>query len=291
MDFPELSYANPTDPWLKRAIISGMERWAGRNYFVPLYARWKTEVIPAGGPIMPAVFELCEVQLDIAGEWPARIAEGVPVVIVANHPYGILDGFAALHMAEAIGRPFRVLINKDLTKVPEIRPYALPVDFAETRSAQAANMRMRADALRLLKEGVTVVVFPAGGVATAPSAFARAVELPWKSFTARLIQSAGAQVLPVWFEGQCSPMFHVMSRINLTLRLSLMIREFRRMVGGDLRARVGPVVTPAEIASVRDRVALTRLLFQRVHALSDVSAEEALAQAELLPDYLKGGER
>lgn len=291
MDFPELSYANPGDPWLKRTIISGMERWAGRNYFVPLYARWKNEVIPAGGPIMPAVFELCEVQLDIAGEWPPRIADGVPVVIVANHPYGILDGFAALYMAERIGRPFRVLINKDLTKVPEIRPYSLPVDFAETRAAQAANMRMRADALRLLKEGVTVVVFPGGGVATAPSAFSRAVELPWKSFTARLIQSAGAQVLPVWFEGQCSPIFHVMSRINLTLRLSLMIREFRRMVGGTLRARVGPLVTPDEIGAIRDRIALTRMLYERVNAMSGVPIEELLAQTELLPDYLTVGGR
>ena len=291
MDFPELSYANPSDPWLTRTIISGMERWAGRDYFVPLYARWRNEVIPSGGPIMAAVFELCDVRLDIGGAWPAAIAPDVPLVIVANHPYGILDGFAALYMAERLGRPFRVLINKDLTKVPEIRPYSLSVDFAETREAQAANLRMRNEALRLLSEGVTIVVFPAGGVATAPSAFARAVDLPWKSFTARMIQGSRAQVLPVWFEGQCSPMFHVMSRINLTLRLSLMIREFRRMVGGRLRARVGPVIAPDEIAGLRDRLALTRMLHARVHALSGVPVEETLALAELLPDYLKGTDR
>ena len=290
MDFPELSYANPGDPWLKRTIISGMERWAGRDYFVPLYARWKHEVIPSGGPIMPAVFELCDVRLDIGGLWPAEIAGNVPLVIVANHPFGILDGFAALSIAEEIGRPFRVLINKDLTKIPEIRPYSLPVDFSETREAQAANLRMRNEALRLLGEGVTIVVFPSGGVATAPSAFARAVELPWKSFTARMIQSGRAQVLPVWFEGQCSPMFHVMSRINLTLRLSFMIREFRRMVGGEVKARIGPLITPQEIGAIRDRAALTRFLYARVHAMSGVPIEETLAQAELLPNYLRGGE-
>ncbi len=291
MDFPELSYANPGDPWLRRTIISGMERWAGRDYFVPLYARWKHEVIPSGGPIMPAVFELCDVKLDIAGLWPAAIASGVPLVIVANHPYGILDGFAALNIAEQIGRPYRVLINKDLTKVPEIRPFSLPVDFSETREAQAANLRMRSDALRLLGEGVTIVVFPSGGVATAPSAFGRAVDLPWKTFTARMIQASRAQVLPVYFEGQCSPMFHVMSRINLTLRLSFMIREFRRMVGSALKAQVGPVIAPSEIAGIRDRAALTRLLYERVHAMSGIPVEETLAQTALLPDYLKGGER
>lgn len=290
-DFPELSYANPTDPWLKRTLIGAMEQWAGRGYFVPLYRRWKTEVIATGGPVMRAVFDLCDVRLEIAGGWPARIVPGVPLVIVANHPYGILDGFAAMAMAEEIGRPFRVLINKDLTKVPEIVPYALPVDFAETRQAQAANLRMRQEAIGLLKAGVTIVVFPAGGVATAPSAFARAVDLPWKSFTARMVQASGAQVLPVYFEGQCSPLFHVASRLHLTLRLSLMIREFRRMVGGSLTARVGPVIDPVELAGIRDRNALTQILFERVHALGGVTLEEVQAQSALLPEYLRGSDR
>ncbi len=291
MDFPELSYANPNDPWVKRTLISAMERWAGRGYFVPLYRRWQTEVIPSGAPIMRPVFDLCDVDLDISGAWPPRIAPGVPLVIVANHPYGILDGFAALVMAEEIGRPFRVLINKDLTKVPEIRPYSLSVDFAETREAQAANLHMRNEAIALLRQGTTVVVFPAGGVATAPSAFARAIDLPWKTFTARMIQTSGAQVLPVYFEGQCSPLFHVASRLHLTLRLSLMIREFRRMVGGTVSARVGEVVSSAELAPMRDRRVLTDYLFERVHALGSITPEEARASADLLPDYLRGADR
>lgn len=290
-DFPELSYANPTDPWLKRNVIAAMERWAGRGYFVPLYRRWRDEVIARGGPVMRPVFDLCGIRLEITGAWPASVAPGVPLVIVANHPYGILDGFAAMAMAEEIGRPFRVLINKDLTKVPEIRPYALVVDFSETREAQVANLRMRSEAIKLLKEGVTVVVFPGGGVATAPSAFGRAIDLPWKTFTARMIQASGAQVLPVFFEGQCSPLFHVASCLHLTLRLSLMIREFRRMVGGRLRANVGEVIAPAELALLRDRQVLIEMLCQRVHALGGISLEDVVAQAELLPDYLKGMDR
>jgi putative hemolysin len=290
MDFPELSYANPGDPWTRRTIIGAMERWAGRGYFVPLYRQWREEVVARGGPVMRPVFDLCDVTLEVGGAWPAAISSA-PLVIVANHPYGILDGFGALTLAEEIGRPFRVLINKDLTKVPEIRPYSLPVDFSQTRAAQAANLRMRNEAIGLLKQGVTVVVFPAGGVATAPSAFARAIDLPWKTFTARMIQASGAQVLPVYFEGQCSPLFHVASRLHLTLRLALMIREFRRMVGGRLGARVGDVISPAELAGMRDRLALTDFLFDRVHELGGVSAVEARHQAELLPEYLRGTDR
>ena len=85
----------------------------------------------------------------------------------------------------------------------------------------------------VLTEGIAEhanVVFPAGGVATAERPFGRAEELPWKAFTARLIQQAQASVLPVYFEGQNSPLFHLISRYSVMLRLSLLVSEFRRVV-------------------------------------------------------------
>jgi hypothetical protein len=107
-------------------------------------------------------------------------------------------GGAAMREAEEqtvnvrrLGRPFRVLINNDLMKIPEIAPFALPISFDETREAMAINMATRQQAVELLKAGVTIVVFPAGGVATAPKGFGRAVDLPWKMFPARLVQAAG----------------------------------------------------------------------------------------------------
>ena len=291
MTFPELSYANPTDPWLRRAVIGGMETWAGRDYFVPHYDTWRREIVPGPGPVIAPMLELIDLKLVVSGAWPPKLEPNAPLIIVANHPYGIADGIAALSLAEKLGRPCRVLINKDLMKIPEIRPYSLPVDFRETREAQAANLKMRGEALRLLKEGTTVVVFPAGGVATAPSAFGRAVDLPWKTFTARMIQASRAQVLPLFFAGQCSPLFHVASRLSLTLRLSLMIRELRRMVGGTLSVEVGELIGSAEMAGFKDRLALMTALFERVQRMSGRPIEETRALAALLPDYLTGGER
>lgn len=290
MKFPELTYANPSDPWLRRTVIAALEHWAGRDELLPYYETWRRDVVPGPGPVIRPMLDLLRIELQVTGAWPPAIESSVPVAICANHPYGIADGIAALSLAETLGRPCKVLINKDLMKVPEIRPYSLPVDFSETRAAHAANLRMRADAIAFLKSGGTVVVFPAGGVATAPSAFSRAVDLPWKTFVARLVLAGGAQVLPVWFDGQCTPLFHAASRINLTLRLSLMIRELRRLVGGRLVARAGTVISPAELGAFRDRIALTRLLHARVHALSGYAIADSLALAELLPAYLSGGE-
>ncbi|MGY3611739.1 1-acyl-sn-glycerol-3-phosphate acyltransferase, partial [Bradyrhizobium sp. Lot11] len=120
------------------------------------------------------LLDLIDVELDVKGNWPLEHIPAEPIVIVANHPFGIGDGVAVLALAEQLGRPFRVLIHNDLLKVPEMEPYSLPISFEETREAMAINMRSRHEAVRLLKEGTTIIVFPAGGVATARSGFGRA---------------------------------------------------------------------------------------------------------------------
>ncbi|MDX2309508.1 MAG: 1-acyl-sn-glycerol-3-phosphate acyltransferase [Hyphomicrobium sp.] len=284
-EFPELTYADPGDPPLRRWLIRNLERLSGRDALAPHYARWKTEVVPKGGRVIEPMLKLIDVELEIvARDWPPKIEPGQPVVIVANHPYGIMDGIAALTLAEDLGRPFRVLINKDLMKVPEIRPYSLPIDFDPTREAQATNLATRKEAIRLLGQGTTIVVFPAGGVATAPNPLGYAVDLPWKSFVARLVQSVKATVIPVYFEGQCTPLFHAVSRLSLTLRLSLLIHEFRRKVGSSIVARIGLPVPFAALQNAKDRKALVQELYNLVHA----EAPRVPPKQARLPRWLRG---
>ncbi len=288
MQFPELTYAQPGDHWLRRWTIRAIEYLAGRSYFVPLYKKWKDEIIPLGGPIIEPVLDLIDVKLDLGGQtWPPTINPDVPIVIVANHPFGIVDGLCALSLAERLGRPFRVLIHKDLLKVPEIRPYSLPVDFDETREAVVNNIKMRHEALELLKNGTTIVVFPAGGVATSPTPWGKAVDLPWKVFTSRMILESKAQVLPIYFEGQNSSLFHAVSWISLTLRLSLIIRELRTHVGRPVRVHIGETI-PFEKMTGRARQALTTELYETVHTLSGDRVGDIRARMSRLPGYLLG---
>lgn len=286
--FPELTYSKPEDPWTARWTIRAIEHLAGRNYFVPLYERWQREHVASGGPVIAPMLELCDIPFAKTGEWPPKLEPNVPLVIVGNHPFGIIDGIGALALAEQLGRPFRVLINKDLMKVPEIRPYSLAVNFDETRAAQAENIKMRNEALRLLKEGTTIVVFPSGGVATSVRLGSPAVDLPWKTFTARMIQASRAQVLPIFFEGQCQPLFHLVSRYSLTLRLSLIIAELRRRVGTTLTVRVGELIPSAALHDKKDRIALMNELFDHVWRLSGRDLVEIRTDMEQLPAWLRG---
>ena len=269
MRFPELSYANVDDPPLKRGVVRVLERLAGRDYFAPLYDQWRSDALTRHGSVMRPMLGLIGVELEVVGaHWPPMVLPNLPLVLVANHPFGILDGIAALTLAEDLGRPFKVLINRELMKVPELQPFSLPIDFRETREAQATNLRTRSEAIRALAEGTTIIIFPAGGVATAQKPFGRAIELPWKLFTARMLQAAQASVLPVYFEGQCGRLFHLASHVSMTLRLSLLIREFRRAVGNRIVAHVGDVIPFAELEHRADRKALMTELYQRVHTLA-----------------------
>ncbi len=167
MDFKELSYANERDTRIKRWFIRSIEGLSGRDRYARLYDIWRSDIVGKSERIFGKMLDLIDVRLVAKGEWPPREIPDAPIVIVANHPFGIGDGIAVLALAEQLGRPFKVLINNELLKVPEMNDYSLPVSFEETKEAMAINMKTRHEAVRLLKEGTTIIVFPAGGVATA----------------------------------------------------------------------------------------------------------------------------
>jgi len=268
VDFAEFSYANPEQPLVKRLVIRTIEGLSGRKRLLDVYEFWRTAVVGTSPQMWSDLLGLINTPLSIStGEWPPRELPEGPLVLVANHPYGIGDGLAILSLAEQLGRPFKILINNELLKVPEVRPFSLPVDFEETKDALKTNMNTRREALRLLNEGYTIVVFPGGGVATAKTAFGRAEELPWKTFTAKMIRSSRATVLPVYFEGQNSALFQFVSGFSLTLRLSLLVREFRRLVGSTISARAGEPLPYEVIAGLRDQKEIMDFLQDRVMEL------------------------
>jgi putative hemolysin len=293
MESELLSYASPHDPRWKRWTMRAIEDLSGRRRLLPIYRAWRTQVAGKSSRMMNELLGMIGTRLEInggnpdAGPWPVTVPPEMPLVIVANHPFGIGDGIAALALAEQLDRPYRILANSDFLKVPEIRHLALPIDFSENREAIKTNLESRNMARRLLRDGVTIVVFPAGGVATAEHPAGSAEELPWKTFTARLIQQAEAAVLPVYFEGQNGPLFHFVSRYSLTIRLALLVSGLKNFVGATVPVHVGAVVPFAELACKTDRQGLTLELYARVHQLAPASRHLPLDELRPRPPHAR----
>lgn len=268
LEFKQLSYANERDTRIKRWFIRSIEGLSGRDRYARLYDIWRSDIVGKSERVFGKMLDLIDVRLLAKGDWPPRDLSDAPIVIVANHPFGIGDGIAVLALAEQLGRPFKVLINNELLKVPEMNDYSLPVSFEETKEAMAINMKTRHEAVRLLKEGTTIIIFPAGGVATAKKGFGRAEDLPWKIFPAKLIQAARASVIPIYFEGQNGRLFHLASRLSMTLRISLLIREFRRLSGSTITAHVGALMSWEALSEGSDRKDLLSKLYSAVFSMA-----------------------
>ncbi len=270
---PPISYASAQMPRWRRRFLHLVERAYGIADADRRYEAWRAGFAGYCGDAMGRLLAVYDIKLELRGQpWPPPRDPARPLMLIANHPFGVPDGIAIMALAEQLGRPAKVLINADLLRIPEIQALSLPIDFAETREAMAVNMASAREAVAGLTRGETVVIFPSGGVATARWPFGPAGDLPWKTFVAKLVHKARADVLPLYFAGQNSWLFHAASQLSLFLRLAMIVPEALRRVGRTIEVHAGSIIPYDELATVADRRALTDLLRRRVFALAPPGA-------------------
>ena len=254
-EIEHFSYAAPDDPRLKRLVIRVIETMTGQPYLKSLYDAHRLNPVP-GESFWAAALRSLELKIVANTEALACWPKTGPLVVVANHPFGVLDGLIISHITSQVRDDFLVLTNSVLYRAEEIRPHLLPIDFAETKEALGTNLKSRAAAKAHLLRGGVLVIFPAGGASTAPKPWSRrAVDPEWKNFTARLITGAKAPVVPVYFAGQNSRLFQIASHISMTLRLSLFFKEVYDKIGSELHVQIGEVMPYSELESL-DRTKL-----------------------------------
>jgi putative hemolysin len=263
------SYAAPSDPPVKRQLIRLVEKATGQPALKRLYLANQRDPRPSESFWAAAVRAL---KLDVVYDEAAlaKLPRTGPLVFVANHPYGVLDGLVISWLVQKARPDFLVLTNAVLMRAPEVRDAILPIDFSDNPEARAINVRSRATAREHLVKGGAVVVFPAGAVSTAPDRLGRrpAVDGPWQPFVAQLIQRSKASVAPIWFGGQNSRLFQIASHISLTLRLSLLFHEVKSQIGATLPVAIGAPIPFEAIAHLKDRRALADHLMAATYALA-----------------------
>lgn len=278
-----LTYADPAAPYLTRTFINCVESLCGRRALVKLYEQWRRQWTFSGLSLWSSALYWLGVTLKVEGEaWPPVLPRDERLVVIANHPFGLLDGIAICALAEQIGRPFKILAHSQLMRVPEAMPYFLPIDFNETEAAIRNNVESRRRAVAALAAGETIVIFPAGGVSTAPlklplRQFTRADDLPWKNFVYRLIRAGRASVLPLYFVGQNGPLFHAASRVSMAWRLALLVGALNKRRGKPLHVRVGRPIPWAELAAIPSPGEAMSEMRRRVYALGRPQGRQGLA--------------
>ncbi len=268
-DQPKVTYVEDSDSWLRRHVIDLVERLMGRRQVDEIYNALKV------ADFDPEIFFADalahgNISLSYDAVQLGKVPASGPVVFIANHPFGIVDGLGLCNLALKSRGNFQILIHAILCQDEDLLPHFLPVDFTEHRDARKTNIYTKRAALQSLQNNVPILIFPSGGIATADKfGFGTIADRPWTTFAAKLIQQSGATVIPCFFHGRNSRLFQCASHIAEPLRLALLLNEIVNKFDSTVRISIGNPVTPEEVTALGSRAHLTQALHDKVWALQD----------------------
>ncbi|MBN2157057.1 MAG: lysophospholipid acyltransferase family protein [Candidatus Lokiarchaeota archaeon] len=162
---------------------------------------------------------------------------------VSNHAFGFLDGTILLGYIGKERPIFKFTGNYILQKIKASKDYVIPVNPFDERG-KPKGMGGTNVALEWLENGNVIGFFPAGEVATYYEGSKEITDRPWKKGVFKLIRMAQVPIVPIYFEGTNSRIFHILGRIHTYVRTFLLIKEYFKKRGETISVRVGGIVYP-----------------------------------------------
>ena len=264
---PRISYTNPDDTWLVRHFVSSIEILLGRNKIEAVYNNLKDEQFN-----LTTFFSSALKETKITAKYDLEKLQAVPktgpLMFVANHPFGVVDGIVLCDMALRVRGDLRIMLHSLLCQDSQLAQFFLPIDFQETKQALKTNIRSKQLALEFLSQDIPVLIFPSGMVSTADKfGFGTVRDAPWTTFAAKIIREARATVVPIFFHGQNSRKFHVASHIGEPFRMAMLVHEAINKFGKTVEIEIGEPLTWSHLADRGGRQQLTDYLYQQVQSL------------------------
>ncbi|MEP2784105.1 MAG: lysophospholipid acyltransferase family protein [Pseudoruegeria sp.] len=264
-----ISYSSSAATKGGRTVIRILENTTGRLGLIN-QARGYEDDIAQGRDFFEVMSDRYGVSLDVLGGKLGNIPSNGPLILVANHPYGILDGLMMGRMLAETRGDFRILANSVFQQSKDLNRVVLPVNFDGTKAGARENLETRKAALRFLGQSGAVGIFPGGTVSTSAKPFSqRPMDPGWRNFTAKMISRSGATVVPVFFDGYNSRLFQIASHLHQTLRLSLFIKEFKNRINTAVPVVIGEPIDRDKLSGfAQDPNAMMDFLRKATYELS-----------------------
>jgi putative hemolysin len=235
---------------------------------------------PSGFDLENLLTEM-RVRLRVGEADQERIPASGPVLVVANHPYGVLDGALLTVLLTRVRPDVKVLTNSLLGDVPELQKHCIFVDpFATDRSVES-NRRAVRESLAWLRQGGMLAVFPAGEVSHWQMPSAHIADREWNATAVRLIRRTGATALPVYFCGHNGVGFQMIGMLHPKLRTAFLLQEFLKQEGKTIEVRVGSGIGADAVEAIRDDREAIAYLRWRTYLLGRRSKAEVSWPAAL----------
>jgi len=204
------------------------------------------------------------IDVAVTGETTAGIPRTGPLLVVANHPHGILDGLLAATALSSVRTDLRIMVNHALGELPGPQQWLIGVNPFSSRRA-TDNITAIRRAVEWLRRGNCLVVFPAGEVSHFSFRHRRVTDEPWSTGPAFLFRRSEAHVLPLFIHGRNSLTFQILGLLGWRARFPLLVPEFMRSRGRRFTVSFGRCIQPKDLKSIGNDLTLTNQLRQAVY--------------------------
>ena len=265
------SYASKSEQnFAQRLIIKTIETLTGKKKLERLYKNYSINALDPK-TFWTDILDEMEIKIIDKSSDKLFIPEKGSLLVVANHPFGIIDGLILCSLVSKVREDFKIMTHETLQFLPQLKQFILPVDFnGQTKVSKLLNIQTakKAEKHLSINKGA-LIIFPSGGVSTANSLKSRAIDDEWKLFPAKLIHQTKTDILPIYFDGKNGLLFHLFaSKIkNQTLKYSTYIHETRKKIGKEITIYSGKLINYEEVEMIKDRTELTSFLKNRTYSL------------------------
>lgn len=251
-----------------RLIKRPFESLSGLRDMDRIYARaWK---MPKDIPFCDRALQASGVRAGVAEEELARVPKEGAVVVVANHPFGGIEGIILLSLMKRVRPDVKAMANYLLSAIPEMRDDFIFVDPFASKNSAKANLRPIKESLGWLKDGHLLIVFPSGEVSSFDRRTLRVRDPAWSASIAALVRKTNATVVPMFFPGRNSVAFNLAGFIHPRLRTLLLPRQLSNKKGRTLTVRIGtPLNSKALELFSMDDVQLIKYMRFRSYLLAE----------------------
>jgi putative hemolysin len=216
---------------------------------------------------MGGILEAMNVSLDVDESDLERIPRQGPLVVVANHPFGALEGVALAALLRKARKDVKLMANYILAMIPEMREHIFCVDPFGRKSSTGRNLGALKQSMRWVRDGGCLAVFPAGEVSSLKLSKRQILDPEWSATIGRMVRMTRAPVLPIYFRGTNGPLFHILGLIHPRFRTALLPRELLNKKRGSVGARIGSTIPFSRLEGFSGDKDLTEYLRLRTYIL------------------------
>jgi putative hemolysin len=198
----------------------------------------KAQELP-GDNFPEKVLKAMNVSYHVSLEELDRIPETGPLYITANHPFGGIEGIVLAAMLKKVRPDVKFLVTRFLRYFPEFEEDFIFVDNSKLSKKRVNNTSALKEAISFVKKGGALVIFPAGVVSHIHLSRRKVEDPIWQENMMRLMEKNTAPIVPAYFHGSNSALFHVLGLIHPALRTIRLPKELLNKRDTELHLAIG----------------------------------------------------